>query len=94
MFAVIGAGGWSAHYLRSMGSERHISLRTLPVGVRLAPYPSKRGYGVRLAGMRRNWDSKCVVKIAPELTNRISARKSIQLPDMCNPMDNCPKVVV
>jgi len=40
--------------LRSMGSERQISLRTLPVGGCLAPYLSKRGYGVSLAKMGRN----------------------------------------
>jgi DNA invertase Pin-like site-specific DNA recombinase len=51
--------------LRSMGSERQISLQRLPVGGCLAPYLSKRGYGVSLARTGRNWDSKCVVKIAP-----------------------------
>jgi hypothetical protein len=92
MFSFISAGSGSAH-CSAPWAVGALSVPSVPVGVRLAPYPSKRGYGVRSAGMGRNWNSKCDVKMAPQLASRISAIKSIQVPGMCNPMDNCPEVV-
>jgi len=69
VFAFIGAGGWSAHYFAPRALSVNISLRALPIGY-IRAVSQQTGIWRSLGWNGRNWDSKCVVKIAPELANK------------------------
>ena len=76
MFTFTGAGGWSPHSFAPWALSVNISLRALPIGY-IRAVSQQTGIWRSLGWKGRNWDSKCVVKMAPELANRISTVESI-----------------
>ena len=71
-------GSRSAHFVRSLGSGPpfYFCCQRLTIGG-------------GLVAEGRNWDSKCLAKIALYLANSISVHRVIQLPNMRNVMHTC-----
>jgi hypothetical protein len=81
MFAFIDAGGWFAHFIRS--------LRALPAGPDAPLMSSVTGFAKRLhTRTRRNSEPKHLAKITQHLEDGIPAIKTTWLPDMRKVLHN------
>jgi hypothetical protein len=91
MFSFISAGSRSAHYFALLAAGPVRSERACWSTSRAVSRQTGKGRSLSENGAQLGF--QCFVKIALELANRISAINATRIPNIRNPVDNCPKGV-